>query len=583
MTAPLIRRLTIERFRGIKRLEWYPAQGVNVILGGGDVGKTTILDAIALLLNPTNTMLLSDADYWRREVENGFCIEAVMSLPATCGISRQTKNAWPWEWDGKDPKLPAIDKEPSADGPAEPVYRLRVRGTEDFDLAFEVLQPDDTADHLTVAVRREIGLVRLSGDDRNDRDLRLVQGSALDRLLSDKTLRSRLGQKLAENDVEEELDSEAKKKLKSLDTAFEKEALPNGLSLGLTGSQGLSLNALIGLTATKDEVKLPLASWGAGTRRLAALQIAAAHEGKDPITLVDEVERGLEPYRQRILMAELQRRTSQVFLTTHSATALSAASMATLWYVDSKGVIGRLPDSAISHQKCDPEMLLSRIAIVAEGPTELGFVDFLLRRAIDKELLDLGIWITDACGNDRALKMLEDLTKSGLQFAGFADHEGRHPARWAAVHERLGNLLFRWPTGCLEENIINLVPVDRLEDFIKEPDGDSGVRRRTLADRLGIDGKEFSTIKAEATDLTKLIIDAATGTIPESKSNAERGEKKDLKKHAEKWFKSAEGGRELAAKVFDFNLWPQLEKQLLPFLNAVRGTVSLPGINNLPS
>ena len=77
MTAPLIRRLTIERFRGIKRLEWYPAQGVNVILGGGDVGKTTILDAIALLLNPTNTMLLSDADYWRREVENGFCIEAV--------------------------------------------------------------------------------------------------------------------------------------------------------------------------------------------------------------------------------------------------------------------------------------------------------------------------------------------------------------------------------------------------------------------------------------------------------------------------------------------------------------------------
>ena len=192
--APLIRRLTIERFRGIKRLEWYPAPGVNIVLGGGDVGKTTILDAIALLLNPTNTMFLSDADYWRREVEKGFCIEAVMTLPETCGVSQQTKNAWPWEWDGKDPKLPTIDKEPSATSLAEPVYRLRVRGTEEFDLAFEVLQPDDSADHFAVAVRRKIGLVRLSGDDRNDRDLRLVQGSALDRLLSDKTLRSRLGQ-----------------------------------------------------------------------------------------------------------------------------------------------------------------------------------------------------------------------------------------------------------------------------------------------------------------------------------------------------------------------------------------------------
>ncbi len=98
---PLIRQLRIERFRGIEKLVWYPKPGVNIILGGGDVGKTTILDAIALLLNPTNTGVLSDADFWRREVDKGFCIEAVMSLPDTCGINQQTKNVWPWEWDGQ--------------------------------------------------------------------------------------------------------------------------------------------------------------------------------------------------------------------------------------------------------------------------------------------------------------------------------------------------------------------------------------------------------------------------------------------------------------------------------------------------
>jgi putative ATP-dependent endonuclease of OLD family len=138
-SKPLIRQLTIERFRGIEKLVWNPEPGVNIILGGGDVGKTTILDAIALLLNPTNTTVLSDADYWRREVEKGFCIEAVMSLPETCGINQQTKNAWPWEWDGKEPKLPKVDEEPASSSVAEPVYRLRVRGTEEFDLAFEVL------------------------------------------------------------------------------------------------------------------------------------------------------------------------------------------------------------------------------------------------------------------------------------------------------------------------------------------------------------------------------------------------------------------------------------------------------------
>lgn len=259
--APLIRRLTIERFRGIENLVWHPEPGVNVILGGGDAGKTTILDAIALLLSPTNTTVLSEADYWRREVdEKGFCIEAVMSLPETCGVSQQRKHVWPWEWDGRDVRLPKIDEEPTERIDVETVYRLRVRGTAEFDLAFEILQTDDTTDHFAVALRRKIGLVRLGGDDRNDRDLRLIQGSALDRLLSDKTLRARLGKKLAESDVEGELQDEAKSNLKALETTFKEQALPTGLGLSLIGGQGLSLNALIGLTATENGVELPLAS-----------------------------------------------------------------------------------------------------------------------------------------------------------------------------------------------------------------------------------------------------------------------------------------------------------------------------------
>lgn len=45
-SVPTIYKLTIERFRGIKHLSWQPARGVNLILGGGDVGKTTILNGI---------------------------------------------------------------------------------------------------------------------------------------------------------------------------------------------------------------------------------------------------------------------------------------------------------------------------------------------------------------------------------------------------------------------------------------------------------------------------------------------------------------------------------------------------------
>lgn len=582
MTA-VIRRLTIERFRGIENLVWYPRPGLNVILGGGDVGKTTILDAIALLLSPTNATLLSDADYWRRDVENGFCIEAVMSLPEACGIHLQTKQAWPWEWDGRETRLPDLDGEPAAGMASDPVYRLRVRGTEDFDAKFEVVQPDETADYLGVDVRRRIGLVRLGGDDKNDRDLRLIQGSALDRLLADKTLRARLGQKFAESNVEDELKDDAKSKLKTLDGAFKVRTLPSGLSVGLTGGQGISLNALIGLTATRDEIRLPLASWGAGTRRLAALEIAAAHQGVNSITLVDEVERGLEPYRQRVLMTELQKAQSQVFLTTHSTAALRAATTASLWYLDSSGTIGYLPPGVAGHQKRDPETFLSRIAIVAEGSTEVGFVTALLKKAIGDDILEHGIWITDGCGNDHTLKLLEALVGSGLRFGGFADDEQRDPEKWAAVQKQLGKLLFRWPTGCLEQNIITLVSSDRMEEFIKDPDGESGVRLRTLAERLGIDEKDFFAIENSATDLTRLVIEAATGVVPDSKHDADKGERKALRKHAERWFKSVEGGEELLGKVFAFGLWPQLELRLMPFINAVRSAVSLPEIANLPT
>ena len=79
--SPAIYRLSIERFRGIKNLLWYPSRGVNVILGGGDVGKTTILDAVAMLPSPTNPSVLSDTDYLARDDSAGFVIEAVLLLP----------------------------------------------------------------------------------------------------------------------------------------------------------------------------------------------------------------------------------------------------------------------------------------------------------------------------------------------------------------------------------------------------------------------------------------------------------------------------------------------------------------------
>ena len=577
MDAPAIYHLKIEHFRGIENLSWHPSQGVNVILGGGDVGKTTILEAIGLLLSPSNPSTLLDTDYRARNIDAGFAIEAVLRLPNESGINDQTKPSWPWIWNGTEVLVPGIDEDESQ---GEPVYRLRVRGTSDLELMYEIVQPDGNTDHLSVGLRRSIGLVRLAGDDRHDRDLRLVHGSALDRLLSDKNLRSRLVSGLAENEVANNLTEEAKERLEALDQAFKNRRLPGDLDLAITGAHGLSISALIGLTAECEGVQLPLASWGAGTRRFAALAIAEENQGEAPITLVDEVERGLEPYRQRVLISTLQNGKSQTFVTTHSPSVLAAASESAVWYVDQAGSIGSLDAVKIDrHRRTDPEAFFARLTVIAEGVTERGFVIALLEKALGSSLSQHGVYVADAGGNESALNLLEALERGGLTFAGFADEEGKFPSRWREVQAHLGDLLFRWRAGCLEENIIGAVPNEKLESLLIDPDEDkTGRRLRTLADRLSMDQKEFEGLKAAAgSRLRDVILEAALGKVPADDTI----DKKAYSKHGQTWFKSVKGGRELAQKLFDLDAWSTLRPELMTFCNAVRRALDLAQLEDL--
>jgi len=581
---PQIRRLTIERFRGIESLTWRPTAGLNIILGGGDVGKTTILDAIGLLFYPTNTYQLTGADYWRRKVDSEFLIEAVVSLQGVPAISQATEMNWPWQWNGDEAVIPSQD-DSGQNGNAqsdEPVYCLRVRGTSELEIIYEVAQPNGAVTNFSVGLRRAIGLVRLAGDDRNDSDLRLVQGSALDRLLQDRGLRAKLGYELSEDDVRNVLSEESKRKLADLETAFKSRTLPADLGLGITGGPGLSINALVGLTAKKQDATLPLSKWGSGTRRLAALAIAAALQDEHPITVVDEMEKGLEPYRQRKLVESLKAGDAQVFLTTHSASVLSAASDAGVWYLDPQGKLGILASSNVGrHLKMDPEMFLSRMAIVCEGATELGFADFILKKGLG-DLLAQGVHITDGGGHTCALQLLEGLAAGGLTFAGMVDNEGQFSGRWTNLKQKLGDLLIQWPSGCLEEHVIPLFDEAKLWEVIEDPDGEkTGMRLRCLAERLRIDDATFQRIREVAgPNLKELIVDAASGNCPDDPSLT-TDDRKRMKGWCKSWFKTEEGGRELAKKVFDLDVWPNLRPTVLPFINAIRQSLSEAPIGDL--
>jgi putative ATP-dependent endonuclease of OLD family len=81
---------------------------------------------------------------------------------------------------------------------------------------------------------------------------------------------------------------------------FRTAGLPTDLHLGLVPTQGAALVGMVALAsgATATEA-IPIANAGAGTRQVALLSLSAALAGTAPILVIDEPERGLEPYRQR--------------------------------------------------------------------------------------------------------------------------------------------------------------------------------------------------------------------------------------------------------------------------------------------
>lgn len=63
-----IRKIEIVNFRGIQRLVWRPTSGINCLIGPGDSGKSTVLEAIDLCLGARRNVQISDADFFSLDI-----------------------------------------------------------------------------------------------------------------------------------------------------------------------------------------------------------------------------------------------------------------------------------------------------------------------------------------------------------------------------------------------------------------------------------------------------------------------------------------------------------------------------------
>lgn len=380
-----IRQLKANNFRGISHLDWKPGQNFCCLIGPGDTGKSTILDAIEAALSP-RWVFFTEPDFLNCSTVNSILIEVTVGE-----LSKSLKSderfglyirGWTTAGDLRD--------EPEDDD--EPVLTVRITVDATMEPVWELVCDRVEAPRtLSNRDRALFGLVRLVGEDA--RHLTWGQGSVLSRLTGDTDEAAahlaeayRTARASANLNQIEALSNTAKLAetfAKNLGAYVNNVYIPD-LELGRSGLSSGSI--------ALHDGSVPLRLAGLGTRRLATLAIQKSAINEGAIILIDEIEHGLEPHRIIGAIAHLKadqteasskgQPTGQVFITTHSDVALAEAGGDSLWVVQTKRhessdtVILKpsCPNSIRILMRFTPRALFARRVLIMEGNTEIGLL-----------------------------------------------------------------------------------------------------------------------------------------------------------------------------------------------------------------
>lgn len=270
-----------------------------------------------------------------------------------------------------------------ADGD-ETGIRIRVTLSKTLDYEWNIIsasQPDGK--HFRTGERAELGITAI--DDDIDRHLSWSRSSVLWRL-TEKQDELTEALRNAEDEVRGAL---AAGDLTALDPVVEQaKSMAKTLATGRAGDELASQFAEMLLSPGNVELAaggVPIKSFGLGTRRLLVMGLQLLTIEQPQITLVDEVEHGLEPHRVTHLLRTLIRRagkpdanSNQVFMTSHSPVALAELGAERLSVVRDDGngnvTVTDVPPELTKVVRSAPEAFLAQSVIVGEGPTEVGLL-----------------------------------------------------------------------------------------------------------------------------------------------------------------------------------------------------------------
>ena len=451
-----IRQVEITNFRGIKKMCWSIPKDRKLIclIGPGDSGKSSILDAIYLTLGDRWNPSISDTDFYETDVTLPIIIRCVVSdLP----MNLIKDSAFGLNLSGIDDSG-TLHQDP-IDG-TEPALIVQLRIDETLEPAWSIERLNrNHSINIGSKLRREFATFKV--DDRTDVHLRWTRTSALGRISASSgsagnamAVASRAAREaIAQNNDENlnKLTAQVQDKLNEVGS---------GSFCSIQAGLDTSLSSTGGNLALYES-KVPLTNYGLGSKRLAGLGVQQLAASGKSILLLDEIEHGLEPHRLVRLIQYVQTDPtySQVFVTTHSPVAVEQSSTDNLTVVQNNAgavTVKFLPEDSktLRLRRSRPSSFLGRRVVVVEGKTEEGFVLELIHMEDEQRMIKgqavaagIGSVVQDGQGGSEVPLRAVALLELGYRVAMFLDNDDSRIDKHVSKAAELGAKVVRWSNG----------------------------------------------------------------------------------------------------------------------------------------
>jgi predicted ATP-dependent endonuclease of OLD family len=314
-------------FRGIKQLVWNPCSGTNCLIGPGDSGKTSVLDAIELAFASRNSITFDDTDFFNVDPKaNPIAITVTIGDLPNEFLKEDRYGHYLRGWDEANKRL---EDEPDEEQQGlEHVLSIKVAVDHNLEAEWTLFNERVELGQLSARAlafqdRQEVAPSRLG--PYADRHLSWGRQSVLSRITkgpaASRGLMAEAG-RVARQEFSNDSNILFADTIEEVKLAARRLGVPVGdrlhamldvQAMGLSGG-GISLH----------DGDLPLRRLGVGSSRLFTAALQDYARAKASVALIDEVEHGLEPHRLSRLLRQLNKEKvdgetkAQVFMTTHS-------------------------------------------------------------------------------------------------------------------------------------------------------------------------------------------------------------------------------------------------------------------------